>query len=877
MSRRRVLVLLTICLAAAALAAGVLASLRPERVGAWAAARAEAALDRDVSIERARVRLFPVPAVSLERVALGGPRGADGAGSAAGPMAVAERVDLRPRLRPLLQRRVVVDALVLHRPQVLVEIDAAGASNLPRLEAGDPAEEPRFELQVRRIALREGRLVYRDARDGTVVRLSGVEQRLTLVEGGWSSAERSRFDGTLRVRDADVRMPERLARPLVDLRVRLAHRVEIDRAADRLHVEQAELRVQDLVIDGAGVVEDWSDAGRRSVALRLETGDFDVARLMGSLPEVLRTWPGPAAGGRELSSARGRGRLSARIDGRLGDGALPDLQGSLRLDGVSLAYGRAGRLLTGVAGDVEFTQRSVSTRGLDGRLLGEPLHLAFHVQDPAAPVGRLALRTVLDLREAHRLGLVPEPWQGRGRVMVDASAEGPVLHPEHVRLGGRLGLAGVALASDAWRQPLLVREATVELRGQELSGRGVRASLGSSAIQADLTLRDWIPHLLGRSARAPHLAFDAVAGDFDMDAAFGHEPGRYGYGELFFARLRDVPVDGRTAAAAAAEVGLGLPSIADLRVEGRVRARRVVKGGVAFEDIDLSLAGDGGDLVVRDARFRLSQPGVRLAGRLGGAADVPAAGGLPLSVEYEIEDDGAETFFGRFSALRGHLSGSVRLAGTAHMQLDAHLLPVRETLAGEGTFALEHGRLVNWPVARALGRQLGLAQFDVLDLHSGAGLYRLAGPRVELREWRLDAGDLGVTLAGAFDLDGRLDLGAAIELPRNLALLARGTHAATLVQAASTAEGRLPIGVRIGGTAADPTVRLDLGTLQQRVAASARQRAQEEAVELARRAAARVPPGRTQGAPAEQAPEPATVADPEDPDPVAAEPPAERP
>jgi hypothetical protein len=839
MTRRRWVALGLVLLAVVGAVVGVVRALDAERIGALAAARAEAALGREVQIARARIQLFPVPAVALEEVTLGGPRPDENFASAAdpGPMATVRRVELRPRLLPLLRRQVVIGSLVLDRPSLSVQVDSAGATNLPALqETGGGVEV--FEL--RRLRVRGGLIVYRDARDGSVLRLRGIEQTLHLKDGERiEGMERLRLDGALRVAALDALLPGRLARPVHGIRLAITHNASLDRGADALRIDRLQAQVQDVLLRGVGTVEQLSDGGARTVALQLETGSFDVTRLVSSLPERLRRFP--SLGNGQPLAASGQVSLAVRMDGRLGAGATPELDGRLSLDRVSVAQRRNGTLASGLRGEVRFSQHSLASNALAGRVLDQPLQLDFAVRDFGAPRGHLAVRTDLDLARMGRRGLLPEGWTGAGLAGIDARADGPLLEPERLRFSGTVTAAGTRLRNSSWKQPLDLRRVTLELRGQEIHARGTEAAFGSNGLAADLVLRGWLPPLLRESAPVPTLGFDVRAGRFDWDEVFEFEPSEFGYGELFLARLQDTAVRGRTAAEAAEASGLGLPGLPGrIRLDGRVQAATLIRGESEFRDLALDFAGHEGQLELRSARFRIEQPGMRLAARVGAAAAVPAgAATLPLTVEFAVDDPGDGPFVGRFEALRGHLSGSLSLAGTAHVQLDDHLLPVRESLSGEGAFDLVGGRLVNWPLARAIGRQAGIAQFDVLDVRAGTGSFRIAGPWIEFDRWTVDFRDVLVHAAGRFDLAGHLDVRATLDLTERFAGLARGTALATLVSTTAGPDGWIPIGARIGGTAAEPSVRLDLSQARQNVAGNAREAAVDEARERLRQIAQR--------------------------------------
>jgi hypothetical protein len=811
-------------------AVGVAALLDAERVGRFAAARAAAALDRDVRVDGFRVRVFPRVAVVLEGVEIGGPRGEPGAPA----VATARRVELRPRLLPLLRREVVVDALVVDRPRILIRIAADGTSNLPAFggdegdaAAGTPGD---VALDLRSFRVRDGRVAYLDEGSGVAVRLDGMEQRLRLA-GAVAAGELARvaLAGEIAVAALDAELPGSLAWPVRGLKLRLEHEAELDRAADRLELTRLRLTLQEVPLELAGMVTALSDSTARTVALRVETGAIDVARLVASLPRGL-----VEADGEALRGVGGRASLSARVVGRAGGGAVPAVAGTLRLDDVALARGgRGARLAEGVAGDVAFTLDSVTSAGITGRLLGEPARVAFTVRDFAAPQGRLEVRAALELEALRRAGLLPAEFDGAGRIALDVAAAGALLAPEAADLTGTIGVTGLSLATSGAAPRLLVSDGVVELGGRTLAARGVRAQVGGSDLTLDVEAREWLPYALGDTARAREVevVFEARSDRFDADEAFGTAPD-HTYSELFFARLQDRPLAGRTAAEHAEAAGLGLPEIPPIRLDGRVRAARLVNGGTAFDDVDVAVAAREGQLHIRAASFRLMGGGVHLAGQFGRAAGGAGEGASqPLELTYSVRDVSAGPFLERFATFRDHIDGGLLLGGSVRMELDRHLLPVRETVTGEGTIAIVGGRLVNWPLVRALAERTGVARFDTLAFRDWTGRYRFAGAAVLLEESLLEMGDMAVRAAGTFDLNGNLELGATVHLPPAWTARIPGAPPAfrLAADAAAGPDGRVPVGARIAGTAASPTVRLDLSEAGGRVAERAREAAEAEA------------------------------------------------
>lgn len=832
--RRSIILGLGVVAFAVVLTIAAVLLLPAKRVGALAAARASAALDREVKVERFGVRLFPRPAVALVNVSVSRATQPDSI------VARAARVELRPRLLPLFGRRIVIDEIVLDRPELRIDVTAGGAEHLTIVtdDGGGAAAAGDAELNIRRLRVKDGSIAYRDTAKGTTVTLSGIEQTLKLsgavLSGGLA---RAGAVGEVEIRDIDIDAPAVLAWPVHDLRVRMTHDVDVDREGDRIELRQLTLTLQELELAVTGSVSALTDTLERTVDLRAQTGSVDVARLIASLPPALLA----GGSGDVVTGAAGRARLDLTIRGRAARGAVPEVAGVLSVEDAALARGRHGTIATGLNGSIAFSTDSISTTGVSGLMLGEPLHVAMNVHDLSAPTGRVSVRAGLALPQAQKLGLLPDSVEGSGRVAVDVMIDGSLVDPAETLLNGSVDLSGVELRVAALEKPVVVHRGRIALEGRAAKAQDLRATIGASDVALDFDAQEWLPYALGDSLRPPTITFDARSTLFDADEILGVAPDTYTYGELFFARLADRQLDGRTAAEAAEAVGLGMPDVPPVTMDGRIRATRFVRGAVAFNDVDVTLAARTGELDVRAASFRMMGGGVHMTGRLGLAGRDAAGGAVqPLALDYTVNDVAAGRFLERFTAFREHVTGSLLAAGSLSMMLDEHLLPVRESVDGAGTAAVLDGEIVNWPLLRTLGDRIGVAEFDTLAFSDWSGRYRITGPKVVLEESMLESGALAVRAAGSFDLNGTLDLGATVYMPQQWLSRVPGASGAVLTSAAAGSDGRVPVGARFRGTHRDPDITLDMSEAGARIAQAAREAAAEEARAAAESAAGQI-------------------------------------
>lgn len=819
-------------LAAALLLVGAVAAaallIPGERVAAAVALRAEALLGQRVTLGDVGLRFLPLPGVRLSDLVVGGSGEEDA-------LAAADAVELRARLLPLLRGRVIIGSLALERPRLLVEIDTAGRTNIPILTGDSAAAGPPpardVSFAIERLTVSGGRITLRDRRDGSEVRLDGWDQHLRLA-GDIRAGRLGSVDlaGWVEFDDIDASLP-RVVIPVRDLAIRATHDATLDRAADRVELRTLGVIAADIALTGSGSVDSASSATGRSAVLGLRAEGFDAARLIRLAPDALRARLA-LPDGRRLEPL-GTATVAIDVNGPLTATALPRFDGVLTLADAGL---RAGDVpLAGhVRGEAVFSADSAVLRA-GGGLLGERFSLAVAVREPAAPIAVVAFNGRADLARLRPLGMLPDTVDLSGSIRAEMRALIPSRDPSAARLVGTAELSGIRV--DGRSPALAVTSGTLTFEGQRLRLDPFRARLGDVADIGVRALVDgWIEALTDSTAAPPRIAAEITADTLDLDRLLGPPEGEYP--ALLFARLRDRPLeDGRSADEAARAAGMTLPDLPPVDAEARFRAARVVRNSMAYEALDATVRVRPDSLELLAATFRLLGGTVRASGAL-----VPTrrdSAGAPerarLTATYVLADVGAAPFFDRLTPFRDHLSGELAMAGSVIMDLDEVALPDRATVASDGSIAISDGRLANWRVLQAAGLRLGLTALDTVRFRDWAGAFRVTGPLVTLDETALDGPEVSARAAGSFDFSGRLDLGATVFLSRQLAARA-GAVGEQLVAAAGSG-GRVPVGLRITGTADNPDVTLDVSEARGNVVARARETAEREAREVAAHAA----------------------------------------
>ncbi|MQA92294.1 MAG: AsmA family protein [Gemmatimonas sp.] len=816
------------------LVAALLLLVPTDTIGRIAAERASAALDRDVTFERVRLKLFPVPAVALENLTVARWRNSqDGAGDApqpgAQPLAAVQRVELRPRILPLLRREAQIRSIVIDQPQFYIEVDGA-ADPVQSVQEGEGFWDD-SAFRVDRFAIRDGTVEYVDITTGATARLEEIDQELRLV-GEMREGELARLGLTGQLSAlVTADMPDRLAVPVQDLPLRIEHDAVLDMATEIAGIERLAVTLQELTLEGSGNIESWSDPAARRVSIQLASSEADLEPILASLPDDLRSWPASAAAEEQWSATTGRGRLEATIDGRLGDGESPAIEGYFLLEGIALARG-SDPVLTDLTGRVDFSNESASTNGVTGVLLGAPLRLGFSAQDWAAPVVDASIATQIDFARAAKLGLLPPEWTARGAPIIDLTLAGPVQEPTDLAVDGQISLGGVFLESPEWPAGVTVSQGVLEFAGSQIVGNDLSAMVGESDLRIDFAAEDWLPYAFGEETPTPRIAIEGLSRFLNLDALFPVDPNEPTYGQLFFARLANSEVAGMSATAAAQEAGLALPDLPALGLDGRFHVDRVLQKGSEIRDVDLEVGIVDRQIEVRNASFEMLDGGIRMAARLGEPTYVgDSIQSAPFTVSFATDEVEANSFLQRFTLFRDNLGGVLSLDGSLTMELDRNLLPDPATVTGGGNLAIAGGRLVNWSMVRALGDRLGVEGFDTINFRDWSGPFELVGSRIMLAESTLESGEIGARVGGSFEVSGQLDVAGTIYLPPSLTSRVGGEYASRLTSAAAGADGRVPVGIRFTGSARQPSVALDLTEAGTQLADQVREEVESEARE----------------------------------------------
>ena len=743
---RRLLLLLVACLVGAG--ALMVWAFDAERFRGIVEARFEKALGgRDVRLGGLKLSFRPVLGLRIDDVAV-----ARLPAEGEGDLMTAQRVRLGARIGPLLDKRLEVTAIVVQEPELTLERDASGRWNIEQLltpasepldsapaTATSPASPPSESIpfSVDRFRVSDGRLHLGMAATGDTEPLRTTLADLDVTVRDFGIGRRSSFEasGTFEDTSARFQLSGNAPYPMG--------------TEDRDPDWDIALEIEGLT---RPVVRPWARFGGLDLELPPDTN--------GTLEIAIRPVD-------DSLEARGQSRWTA-----------------LRLAPEGKPFELAVEFDLGLHDSGERIVVNGLRLSPDGHAL--QLHGAVDTAEPridlTLPATQLSADQIVYLVSltggAPGLDLQSEyPLELAGQL------NGSMADGRSPQLTGTAILRGVTLEHPSLADTLRALDAQVEMAGEELRIRNLRANLSDSEIAGEL---------IWSGFESPQVQFELSSPEADVGKLLG----------LF--------ESGDPAEDAAPSQDLG-----DLSVVGRLQLAKGVWEGMGFEELEGNLQLTQGLLTLEPLSF--DAYGGTFNGRIA----------LDLTVEpsaYQItgatEDLDLAPFLadtlGLVDAVHGRVSGDLGLHGTVS---DSDPL---KTLEGGGHLKISEGRVGRLNVLRSVSRVAG-----VLGQRTVEGLtQRLAeeSTRFDLLEgtFHLTAGQLDFEplrlLSPEFDLDGttRLALDGSrlagdfrmLFSPATSAMMRReGSRAADVFWDPKSSRIALPLA--LGGTIPTPRASVD--------------------------------------------------------------------
>ncbi len=760
------------------------------------------ALNRRVSIGSAELKVFPRPEVRLLRLRIENLPDFEGV-----PLATVDELNLRPRLFPLLARRLEIDRVQVVGPRVLLQVDDQGRTNfgdfVPASREGQDSPDAPLALEIRGIKLVDGRIGYRDAVSGRTLQADGLRLEGQVRRDAEGQLMLDLDSGVDSLRFA---YPPAWPRGLRGLRIEAAIQATAGPEMRWIEIASGKATINGLTVDVSGRADSLRSP-RRLLDLAVTGDEVDLSRLISALPDSIRaTVPVDVWG--DLG-------VDLVVRGVLGPGEFPEVDGIVTVRRGGMRRGEDGPLLESLDADVRLSGNLAEFSGVRARMPGGEV----------SATGSLALDSTLAFDAAiegrAEAGAVASafgpadpdrPSPSRGTVRWDVTAVGALGRPAATRLAGELGLEGLEITGGSLVRPVEVPSAVVRLEGTSALWEGVTVVVAGDPVQTSGTASD----LLGPLAEAPRTpAIDAsVSGPvLDLDALFGPAQEEVGDGRIAWARLADRLLNGRAPEDWAVERELRRPG--PLPVTGQVafRVDSVIRLPYRLSVVE-------GLLLLERDQVDLAESHFFAYGGTGSARGTLRLGAVdsePFRLDVSLEGVRAEQYLAQNSPLGELISGSLTMNLTLEGGLDSLALPVTRALSGIGRFEILDGRIASNALTEGLLRFLRLEGVRDLRFDRWYSPFLIREGLIVLDGSNFSGSELVAELQGALGFGGTLDLGALVRPDSTLARMATSAAggAGEVIDRYMRAGGALELALRLTGQASDPRFELDPDAMQE--------------------------------------------------------------
>lgn len=749
----------------------------PARVKAIVLEKAGAALQREVKLDDASIRIFPFLGVSLEGFEIANN---PDSGFAKEPLLKLASLDVKLSTMSLFRMAPVVNGIVLKGPRIRVEVLPDGRTSLdglggpkdtaapePKTDSVKPLELP-FPLSVERIAIEDGSVSWLDRKDGREIVLGDIDQEISLESD--AKLENVASKGRIDLRDVSVSgsgMPVRKG----GIRVFLEHDVHLNLPGAVVEIASLKFGVQDLALELSGKVSNILVSPVLDMRLRT-VAPVDLGKLLAEIPQEISP---------ELAkvSLQGTFAMDMTAKGGVTGGQIPVVDGSLHLASV-------GASVRGVPAKIEklglaLHIKNTSTIEIDSTswlLNGDQAHLLVALD--SLPIGADSLRKPvlrafdakggIDLAALRQVAapMVPilDTMAPVGRIAWEIKAKGVLdpANPMGLSASGDVKLQKIETSLPGGAKDRVKLDGSVGV-----TNTTANLALAILSGPTDLSIKgdaaDWLVLAMPKlaSGRIAKVNVAIKANTIDVDR-FLPPPDTTKKVEqastkpLELPKLPPMVLKASFDANLIKVMGLGIEKTqARLSLEGG-KLVESISGGVAKGAIRQNMSADLSNPANLSAKFAAGLTGVQIHDVMIGIKDR-----IPPGTARDMHDK----IFG---------TGNVNVTAS----VDGPPAKLADILAADLSMDLKDGRIEGLPAAKKLGDGIKKVvskgpSLDPIQFASFILVAQLREGRTEIKDMRIDGADVGMIKANGFlNKDQTMDMKVATHMPQSTTGLLQG-------------------------------------------------------------------------------------------------------
>jgi hypothetical protein len=707
-------------------------------------------------------------------------------------------------------RPIVVRAVELDRPRLSLIALEDGTANwhitkkTPESAQAQPQAAKPMAISLRRFEITDAAIAFDNRQSKLKASLTGYNQSL--------AGDFSRNQVVIRTRaDADTASVTFAGIPyLKRVKLGLTADVQADLAGKSYTLKDAELRLNDLKLGLAGSAR---SAGKLlGLDLTFNAPSTNFRSILSLVPAVY-------SHDFDKVKTSGTVAVNGRVKGEYGDSAFPSFAINAKVHDAAFQYSDLPLPARSIFMDLAITNPGGSADSTVVKLdrfhllLGRNpvdarLQLRTPVSDPdvdAQVTGRLDLadvRRTVKLEGVDQLaGIVAGNAAVRTRMsFVDKKQY------DKIAASGSVDVRGVTVSGKTLPHPLAIQQASLTLAPQGAQLKSFAGSVGSSDLQASGTLEN----LLGFALRDDVLRGTATV----RSNRFNLDEWRSGGGDL-----QIIPVPPKidfNLNATAAELAYGKLKATDARGRLRLKDQRVT-----LEDFRMNALGGEMGMTGFYETTNPAKPtfdvGLTMA-----QVDIPSAFQAFTTVQL-------------LAPVAKYAAGKVTTDARVNGALGKNMMPLFPDLSGRGTLQTSKLVLHDFPPMSKIADVTKLEFLKDPTLEPVHTAFQIQGGRLKVAPFTVKVGPATMTVSGSNGLDQSLQYTLQLRVPRSAFGGAANQAVAGLVSKAGragidlNAAPEIPLGIQLGGTVTNPSVKVEVGSVASSVTKGAEQAVREAA------------------------------------------------
>ncbi|MDI6740901.1 MAG: AsmA-like C-terminal region-containing protein, partial [Candidatus Edwardsbacteria bacterium] len=677
-----------------------------------------------------------------------------------------------------------------------------------------PAAVP-VSFAVQSFRIKDGAFEFNDKQGRMTVVANGIEQELSLDAD--RKLENIRTTGGITVREINVSMA---ALKLSRLFVRVKHDIAVNLPGKKVTINELTVAPQGIPLTLAGTVADFDSTPLLDLALK--TTAIDMKQAFAAIPKEFR------AQAKDIQ-ATGRIELGLKVTGRINPKdpkSKPKVDGFLGLRDIGIKYTMLPKAVTGVNGDIRFSENDLEVKSLSAKL-GSARHGGFNlsclVQNFENPYVKAAFKGNLDLGEIRDFVPLEEGLTLAGTIDANFKAEGKVRDINSFAMDGKITLKGISATAPALMKPVSDCGGTVLLTKNLINISDISCKIGRSSISFNGQVKNFLS-LVPEQPAAPRLGSGQAKGKpamalpkqgkaqvtfaltsplLDLDEMLPPTPKGAGKSEIANPKSQT----------AKQPVMLPLP---DMLMNGTVRISKIKFLKMDFDNLN-------GSLSMNDRKLTLDGALGVYSGKVAG--NVWSDLGDLTKIEYRLNADAtsleANDFLSALTSFNDRLFTKVDVNGQ-FSGLAPDTILIKKTLKGQGRAKSGEGKLVNYQVLADIFAYCKLGDSKEVSFRSLAMGFRILDEKIFLDDLVMTSKFGDVNLSGSSSFAGYLDYRVSIKLTKEESdkLKGKAGNAAALF---TDKDGRVALDLLVKGQSPKPGISWDTQMAQARLKGKAQE------------------------------------------------------